>query len=104
MNLEIRSNFASDGEVVREGIREFQRNGPKSKVASAREQDVKIYDKIKGRATRRVAKLKMEELEVALLRIPEKTRVSNIKWMIQQSQDNRMMDNNMKESQEQEEE
>ncbi|ESO04431.1 hypothetical protein HELRODRAFT_172823 [Helobdella robusta] len=42
-------NFASDGEVVREVGREFQRKKPeKAKVASAREQDMEIYEKRKG--------------------------------------------------------
>ncbi|ESO12147.1 hypothetical protein HELRODRAFT_158597 [Helobdella robusta] len=52
-------NFASDGEVVREVGREFQRKGPEkakadlakeclTRVASAREQDMEIYEKRKG--------------------------------------------------------
>ncbi|ESO12844.1 hypothetical protein HELRODRAFT_159432 [Helobdella robusta] len=52
-------NFASDGEVVREVGREFQRKRPKkanadlakeclTRVASAREQDMEIYEKRKG--------------------------------------------------------
>ncbi|ESO12167.1 hypothetical protein HELRODRAFT_158630 [Helobdella robusta] len=42
-------NFASDEKVVREIGREFQREGPeKAKAASAREQDMEIYEKRKG--------------------------------------------------------
>ncbi|ESN91248.1 hypothetical protein HELRODRAFT_182104 [Helobdella robusta] len=52
-------NFASDGEVVREVGKESQRKGPEkakadlakeclTRVASAREQDMEIYEKRKG--------------------------------------------------------
>ncbi|ESN98882.1 hypothetical protein HELRODRAFT_162346 [Helobdella robusta] len=76
-------NFASDGEVVREVGGEFQRTGPeKAKADLAKE------------CLTRVKKKREEDRKPGRLEIrrePRETRISNIKRMMQQSQENSMV-------------